>query len=76
MTESARFAIGDLALQSDAKVETIRHYEKAGLMRWPARIAGNHRAYAQRHADRLAFIRHGREPGFIIGALAPGAVAA
>jgi DNA-binding transcriptional MerR regulator len=29
-----------------------------------ARTAGNHRAYTQAHADRLAFIRHSRELGF------------
>jgi DNA-binding transcriptional MerR regulator len=66
MTEpaAARFSIGDLAQQSGTKVETIRYYEKAGLMPSPARTAGNHRAYSQTHADRLAFIRHGRQLGF------------
>ena len=64
MTGTARFSIGDLALQSATKVETIRYYERAGLMPSPARTAGNHRAYTQAHADRLAFIRHGRELGF------------
>ena len=61
---AARFSIGDLALQSGTKVETIRYYEKAGLMPSPARTAGNHRAYTQTHANRLGFIRHGRELGF------------
>ena len=66
MTGSAatRFSIGDLAQQRGTKVETIRYYEKAGLMPPPARTEGNHRAYTQTHADRLAFIRHGRELGF------------
>lgn len=66
MTEPAatRFSIGDLAQQSGTKVETIRYYEKARLMPSPARTAGNHRAYTQAHADRLAFIRHGRALGF------------
>lgn len=64
MTGTGRFSIGDLALRSATKVETIRYYEKAGLMPPPARTAGNHRAYTQAHADRLAFIRHGRELGF------------
>jgi DNA-binding transcriptional MerR regulator len=51
-------------VQSGTKVETIRYYEKAGLMPRPSRTAGNHRAYTQTHADRLAFIRHGRQLGF------------
>jgi DNA-binding transcriptional MerR regulator len=58
------FSIGDLARQSGTKVEAIRYYEKAGLMPSPARTLGNHRTYTQTHADRLAFIRHGRELGF------------
>src|SRR5689334_12726533 len=64
MTDTGRFSIGDLALWSATKVETIRYYEKAGLMPPTARTAGNHRTYTQAHADRLAFIRHGRELGF------------
>lgn len=64
MTGTVHFSIGDLAQQSATTVETIRYYEKAALMPSPARTAGNHRAYTQAHADRLAFIRHGRELGF------------
>jgi DNA-binding transcriptional MerR regulator len=58
------FSIGDLAGQTGTKVETIRYYEKAGLMPPAARTAGNHRAYSRAHLDRLAFIRHSRELGF------------
>jgi DNA-binding transcriptional MerR regulator len=64
MADGNAFSIGDLAGQTGAKVETIRYYEKAGLMPPAARTAGNHRAYTQAHIDRLAFIRHGRELGF------------
>jgi Cu(I)-responsive transcriptional regulator len=62
--EGAPYSIGDLALQSGTKVETIRYYEKAGLIPQAARTAGNHRTYTQAHAHRLAFIRHSRELGF------------
>lgn len=58
------FSIGDLAARGGTKVETIRYYEKVGLMPQAARTAGNHRAYTRAHADRLAFIRHSRELGF------------
>jgi DNA-binding transcriptional MerR regulator len=58
------FSIGDLANRTGTKVETIRYYEKTGLLPAPARTGGNHRAYTRMHADRLAFIRHSRELGF------------
>jgi DNA-binding transcriptional MerR regulator len=58
------FSIGDLASRTRTKVETIRYYEKIGLLPAPARTSGNHRAYTRAHADRLAFIRHSRELGF------------
>ncbi len=61
---SPTLSIGGLAAHAGAKVETVRYYEKVGLMPPAARTAGNHRAYTQAHADRLAFIRHGRELGF------------
>ena len=57
-------SIGDLASRTGTKVETIRYYEKVGLLPAPARTGGNHRAYTRAHADRLAFIRHSRELGF------------
>jgi DNA-binding transcriptional MerR regulator len=59
-----RRSLRDLAGQTGTKVETIRYYEKAGLMPAAARTPGNHRAYTQAHIDRLAFIRHSRELGF------------
>ena len=64
MTDGKAFSIGDLAAQAGTKVETIRYYERAGLMPAAARTSGNHRVYTQAHADRLAFIRHSRELGF------------
>lgn len=61
------YSIGDLALVASTKVETIRYYEKIGLMPSAARTAGTHRAYSVAHRDRLAFIRHARELGFPLG---------
>lgn len=58
------YSIGDLARAASTKVETIRYYEKIGLMPKAARTAGNHRAYTAAHRDRLSFIRHARELGF------------
>jgi DNA-binding transcriptional MerR regulator len=59
-----QLSIGDLAKVTATNVETIRYYEKIGLMPPVARTAGNHRAYDTAHRDRLAFIRHSRELGF------------
>ena len=56
-------AIGDLARATDTKVETIRYYERVGLLPQPARTAGNYRLYAPAHLARLSFIRRSRELG-------------
>jgi Cd(II)/Pb(II)-responsive transcriptional regulator len=52
--------IGDLSARTDTPVETIRFYEKEGLLPTPLRTAGNYRIYDAQHAERLAFIRHCR----------------
>lgn len=63
------FSIGELSRATHCKVETIRYYEKIGLMPEPARSAGNQRRYGERHRDRLHFIRHSRQLGFSIEAI-------
>lgn len=59
-------SIGRLAALTGVKLETIRYYERIGLMPAPDRTASGHRAYAEAHRDRLAFVRRGRELGFRI----------
>lgn len=61
--------IGALARESGCSVQTIRYYEKIGLMPPAARTAGNQRAYDRPHADRLVFIRHARDLGFSLDAI-------
>ena len=56
--------IGQLARQPGTKVETIRFYEKNGLLPAPSRTDGNYRAYEPGHLSRLSFIRRARELGF------------
>lgn len=41
-------------------METIRYYEREGLLPAPARTAGNYRLYSDAHIERLLFIRHCR----------------
>lgn len=52
--------IGELARLTECPVETIRYYEREGLLPEPARSEGNYRLYTQAHVERLAFIRHCR----------------
>lgn len=52
--------IGELARASGTPVETIRFYEREGLLPEPARTQANYRSYAPAHAERLAFIRQCR----------------
>ena len=52
--------IGELARATGVEVETIRYYEKAGLLPPPARQSNGYRAYGAAHLERLAFIRHCR----------------
>ncbi len=56
--------IGDLARATGTTVETIRYYERIGLLAKPARTDGNYRAYSDRDLKRLNFIRHARGLGF------------
>lgn len=52
--------IGELALAAQCTVETIRYYEKEGLLAEPARTSANYRGYGARHLERLRFIRNCR----------------
>jgi DNA-binding transcriptional MerR regulator len=52
--------ISDLSRATGVDVETIRYYEKSGLLPAPARLANGYRAYGQSHLERLAFVRHCR----------------
>lgn len=52
--------IGDLAAAAGTPVETIRYYERAGLLPEPPRTASNYRRYGDAHVARLRFIRHCR----------------
>lgn len=60
----SHLTIGELARGTGTKVETIRFYEKTGLLPAPARTAGNYRAYGPEHLNRLSFIRRSRDLGF------------
>lgn len=52
--------IKDLSRATGVDIETIRYYEKQGLLPAPARRDNGYRDYADTHLERLAFIRHCR----------------
>jgi MerR family mercuric resistance operon transcriptional regulator len=57
---------GELAQRSGCNIETVRFYERQGLLPAPPRTAGGHRDYAPEHLKRLTFIRRSRELGFTL----------
>jgi DNA-binding transcriptional MerR regulator len=64
MARSAAIQIGELSRQTGCNVETIRYYERVGLLPRPPRSAGRYRLYDTGDVRRLAFVRRARELGF------------
>ncbi len=59
-------SIGHLSRLAGVGVETIRYYERIGLMPPPPRTTGNYRSYGPAHHQRLRFIRRSRDLGFTV----------
>ena len=56
--------IGELAREAGVGVETIRFYERRGLLREPPRRPSGYRQYRPTEVKRLRFIRRAKELGF------------
>lgn len=56
--------IGTIADRTSVNIETIRYYERVGLLPPPPRSEGRQRVYDEGHVRRLTFIRRSRELGF------------
>jgi MerR family mercuric resistance operon transcriptional regulator len=56
--------IGKLAERAGVNIETIRYYERRGLMPRPERRASGYRQYSPDSAKRIRFIKHAQELGF------------
>lgn len=52
--------IGLLAQLTGTQIDTIRYYEREGLLPVAARTQGNYRIYDEAHVERLSFVRHCR----------------
>lgn len=59
-----RLTIGKLSDETGVNIETIRYYERIGLVPAPPRSQGRHRLYDDLHRRRLAFVRRSRALGF------------
>ncbi|AGK59733.1 heavy metal resistance transcriptional regulator HmrR [Hyphomicrobium denitrificans 1NES1] len=58
--------IGELGKLTETKIETIRYYERIGLLPPPARTSSNYRVYSDDQVGRLSFVRRARDLGFTI----------
>ncbi|KFC70179.1 Transcriptional regulator, MerR family [Devosia sp. LC5] len=56
--------IGDLSRETGVNIETIRYYERSGVLPPPARQDNGRRVYDAADVRRLGFIRHARDLGF------------
>ncbi|MEO9614446.1 MAG: helix-turn-helix domain-containing protein [Nitratireductor sp.] len=64
VSRAGGMAIGQLSRLTGVNIETIRYYERIGLLDAPPRTAAGRRTYDNGHRRALAFIRRGRELGF------------
>lgn len=62
----AGLPIGELSRLTECNVETIRYYERIGLLPRPSRTQGGRRAYGEADVGRLRFVRRSRELGFTL----------
>jgi len=56
--------IGQLAAQTAVSVQTIRYYERRGLLKRPRRLASGYRDYSPKAATILGFIKRSQNSGF------------
>ncbi len=59
--------IGNLAARAGVDAQTVRYYEREGLLAAPARTSSGWRSYGPRHLERLNFIRHCRSLDMALG---------
>jgi Hg(II)-responsive transcriptional regulator len=62
--------IGELASQTNVAIETLRYYEKRGLLQEPDRSPAGYRAYSPDTVRRVRFIRRAQELGFTLQEIA------
>ena len=58
--------IGEVAAQARVKIQTVRYYERRGLLAAPGRTAGGYRQYKEDVVPRIRFIKRAQELGFTL----------
>lgn len=58
--------IAGVAREAGVGVETVRYYERRGLVRQPARRSGAYRRYGSEHVKRMQFVKRAQELGFTL----------
>lgn len=66
MSEPSTLTIGALAHAADVGVETIRFYERKGLIPEPPRTQAGYRQYPSDSVDRVMFVRRAQRLGFAL----------
>ena len=66
MKSSADLAIGALAEAAGVNVETIRYYQRRGLVEEPKKPLGGHRRYSAPAVKRVVFIKRAQQLGFTL----------
>ncbi len=61
-----KLTIGKLARAAGVGVETIRYYQRRGLLEQPAKPPGHHRTYSKQDLAQLSFINHAKAAGFTL----------
>jgi len=65
-TKTRGYPIGQMSRQTGVNIETIRYYERIGIMPKPDRTASGNRQYNHDQLKRLFFVRRARNLGFSI----------
>lgn len=58
--------IGKLAAEADVNIQTLRYYERRGLLSAPERLASGYRVYGRDAVQRVRFVRRAQELGFTL----------
>lgn len=64
ITNSTGYTIGDMSRKTGVNIETVRYYERIGIMPEPDRTEGGNRQYNHDQLKRLHFVKSSRELGF------------
>ncbi len=67
---NASYTIGRLAAAAGVNVETVRYYQRIGLMAQPQRAPGGIRRYGEDHLMRLVFVKSAQGLGFALNEVA------